>query len=278
MGEHGCYKKKLRSIGETFTTYRSTNFFVDTSGKVLSMFLRSQLLLALLVPSAGLRAGGVEVQRTLGRRAALGALGALPAVLSPLPGLARPEGVNKPELLPKTQTNVIDLQRFLTTGEVTRMDKQLAALEKDTGFKLRVLCQAYPQTPGLAIKDYWGLDDNSIVMIVDKGTKQNTANILNFNVAEGIKLSLPNSFWTRLQSTFGTTFFVRENGEDLAITRAVDTIDYCLREGFCVDVPPQFKDMSQKATVDSMKKSGLNTNSFPSLYGGGAKEAEPLIK
>jgi hypothetical protein len=171
---------------------------------------------------------------TLSRRAILEA-----GLVLGWPGMAvaRPEGVNKPELLPKEQTNVIDLQRFLTSGQVKAIDKQLAALETATGVKLRVLCQSYPNTPGLAIKDYWGLDDRSIVMIVDKGTK-GTANILNFNVADGIKLSLPNQFWTRLQSTFGNNFFVKENGEDIAITRAVDTIDYCLRDelAYCVDV------------------------------------------
>ena len=68
------------------------------------------------------------------------------------------------------------------------------------------------------------------------------ANMLNFNVAENLKLQLPNSFWTRLQNTFGNSFFYRENGDDVPIIRAVDTIDFCLREEYgCVDVPDNFK-------------------------------------
>ena len=37
------------------------------------------------------------------------------------------------------------------------MDTMLSNLEKDTGFRVRVLCQAYPNTPGLAVRDYWDL-------------------------------------------------------------------------------------------------------------------------
>ena len=187
----------------------------------------------------------------LSRRAAVStAAAALVAAAASPAAYARPEGVNKPELLPSGPvTNVIQMadNRYLTTGEVTSIDKQLAKLQEATNIKFRILCQAYPNTPGLAIKDYWGIDDNTIIMIVDKGSK-GTANILNFNVGEGVKLSLPNQFWTRLSSTFGNTFFVRENGEDVAIRRAVDTIDYCLRDelAYCVDVPMQFKACAQQ--------------------------------
>ncbi|CAM9978318.1 unnamed protein product, partial [Phaeothamnion confervicola] len=114
---------------------------------------------------------------------------------SPAPASARPEGVNKPELLPPgPKTNIIDLERFLTRGQRDRIDRMLGALERDTGFRVRVLCQRYPQTPGLAVKDYWAVDEKTVVLVADKGSgKAGGANLLNFNVGEGLKFALPNT-------------------------------------------------------------------------------------
>ena len=56
--------------------------------------------------------------------------------LVPRPALARPEGVNKPELLPPgPMVRVIDLERFLTSGQVKAMEKKLEELERATGIK-----------------------------------------------------------------------------------------------------------------------------------------------
>lgn len=90
------------------------------------------------------------------RRTILTALATLPLI--PLPASARLEGVNKPELLPSEPgLNVIQVEKFLTKGQEKRLNDLLAKLEKDTGYRVRVLCQAYPRTPGLAIRDYWDL-------------------------------------------------------------------------------------------------------------------------
>mmetsp|Transcript_14216 Transcript_14216/g.41711 ORF Transcript_14216/g.41711 Transcript_14216/m.41711 type:complete len:218 (-) Transcript_14216:539-1192(-) len=134
---------------------------------------------------------------------------ALLGISTPQPAFARLDPVNRPDLLPKEDgLNVIQVEKFLTSGQAKRMDNLLASLEKDTGFRLRVLCQSYPNTPGLAIRDYWDLgkedqkDDKYVVLVVDQfGGK---GNVLNFNVGDGMKFALPNVFWTRLQGKYGT--------------------------------------------------------------------------
>jgi len=165
---------------------------------------------------------------------------------SPLPSNARLDPVNNPSLLPSTPNEVvIQTEKFLTSGQVKRMSELISSLERDTGFRLRVLCQNYPNTPGLAIRDYWDLgkedqkDDKYIVLVVDQFGGR--GNVLNFNVGDGVKFALPNVFWTRLSSKYGTTFFVRENGIDISITNAVEAIVQCLRseEAYCVNVPDQ---------------------------------------
>lgn len=130
-------------------------------------------------------------------------------LINPTVSEARLEAVNRPDLLPSTKDEVIiQSEKFLTTGQAKRMSDLIRALERDTGFRLRVLCQAYPNTPGLAIRDYWSLgkedqkDDKYIVLVVDQfGGK---GNVLNFNVGEGVKFALPNVFWTRLSGKYGT--------------------------------------------------------------------------
>ena len=63
-------------------------------------------------------------------------------------------------------------------------------------------------------------------------------NILSFFYSgETVKPTLPFFFFSELQSRYGSTFFVRENGTAEPVRRAVDAIDACLRKGGCAVVP-----------------------------------------
>ncbi|NP_001401890.1 thylakoid lumenal 15.0 kDa protein 2, chloroplastic isoform X2 [Glycine soja] len=135
-------------------------------------------------------------------------------------------GVNKPELLPKEFSTVIDVAGFLSDGQEKRLAEEIAALEADTGFKLRVLAQNYPVTPGLAIKDFWQVDDRTVVFVADP----TFGNILNFNVGATVDLDVPRSFWNRLAGKYGNIFYWKEKGEDASIEAAVMAISSCLRE------------------------------------------------
>ncbi|XP_020587622.1 thylakoid lumenal 15.0 kDa protein 2, chloroplastic [Phalaenopsis equestris] len=135
-------------------------------------------------------------------------------------------GVNKPELLPKEFSTIVDVAGFLSAGQENRIRQEIADLEKDTGFKLRLLTQNYPETPGLAIRDFWQVDDRTIVFVADP----TFGNILNFNVGATVDLDIPRSFWSRLAGKYGNIFYWKEKGEDASVEAAVKAIASCLRE------------------------------------------------
>jgi len=155
---------------------------------------------------------------------------------------ARPEGVNRPDLLPSgAVTPLIDTANFLTKGQEKKIVGKLEQLEKATGYKLRVLCQSYPNTPGLAIKDYWKVDDNTVVLVLDKGEGFNRkgipSNIINLNIGANVDLVLPSQFWTRVTNKLGNQPYVKAVGADAATINAVEAITYCLEDKTCTDVP-----------------------------------------
>jgi hypothetical protein len=143
------------------------------------------------------------------------------------PAAARLEGVNRPELLPPGPVaTVIDAAGFLSEGQEARIAARVAALEAATGVRLRVLAQNYPETPGLAIRDYWAVDDDTVVAVFDPSF----GNMVNVNVGLGADLRAPRNFWTRLASKYGVPAYWKGAGEDAAIVNAVAAIDACLRE------------------------------------------------
>lgn len=68
-----------------------------------------------------------------------------------------------------------------------RLKTEIQAIENETGVRLRVLAQNYPETPGLAVRDYWSVDDDTVVFVADP----TFGGILNFNVGGNIDLKVP---------------------------------------------------------------------------------------
>lgn len=139
---------------------------------------------------------------------------------------------NNPELLPDQPTPIIDLARSLTSVQEERLAQELEQFEAETGWKLRVLTQ-YDRTPGTAVKDFWNLDEKSILVVADS----RGGNILNFNVGDAVYQLLPRTFWVELQTRFGNLYFVREQGEDQSIIQSIESVEGCLRQGGCRVVP-----------------------------------------
>lgn len=142
------------------------------------------------------------------------------------------QAYDNPDLLPDHYTPIIDLANSLTEVQQQTLAQQLDEFETETGWKLRVLTQ-FDRTPGRAVKEFWGLDDRSVLLIADP----RGGNLLNFSVGDALFELLPRTFWIELQTRYGNQFFVRENGEDGSILEAIESLEGCLRQGGCQVVP-----------------------------------------
>jgi hypothetical protein len=115
---------------------------------------------------------------------------------------------------------LIDRERFLVSGQRERVRREIDALEDQCGVKVRILTQRYPDTPGLAIKDYWGVDDNTVVMVVDYFG--GVGNVLKFNIGANVDRQVSPLFWSRIANKYGNKFYLEENGIDQAIVNAFE--------------------------------------------------------
>jgi hypothetical protein len=139
---------------------------------------------------------------------------------------------DNPDLLPDHPTPVIDLARILTDGQRGALEAELEDFAATSGWKLRVLTQ-YDRTPGLAVKDFWNLDERSLLLVAD----ERGGNLLNFNVGDALFSLMPRTFWVELQTRYGNQYYVRENGRDGAVLDALHAVKGCLVIGGCQVVP-----------------------------------------
>jgi hypothetical protein len=139
---------------------------------------------------------------------------------------------DNPDLLPDHATPVIDLARTLTDGQRQDLEQELDRFEARSGWKLRVLTQ-YDRTPGLALRDFWDLDERSLLLVADP----RGGNLLNFNVGDALFALMPRTYWVELQTRYGNQYYVRDHGEDGAIRAALGAVETCLDRGGCQVVP-----------------------------------------
>lgn len=141
---------------------------------------------------------------------------------------------------------IADLANVFARRQEERIAEQLRNIEQSSGIKIRILTQAEGSVPGIAIKSFFGLDDDSILIVADlRG-----GNILNFNVGRNVRQILPESFWIELGNRYGSSFYVRDFGEDGSVLAAVDGIVKCVESGkICKAVPGYGRDQFTASAV-----------------------------
>ena len=112
---------------------------------------------------------------------------------------------------------MIDLAKALS--DTQRQSLETSDAFEDGWLKLRVLTQ-YERTPGRAVKEFWGLDERSLLLHDPRG-----GNLLNFNVGDAFFALMPRTWWVELQTRYGNQYYVKDHGEDGAILAALDAVE-----------------------------------------------------
>ena len=136
-----------------------------------------------------------------------------------------------------SKTPIVDYARVLPKGIIESKQTLLRDLERDTGYKVRLLSRygtGERGPTGEEVRRGWGVDEKTILMVVDP----TSPNIMAFSFGLEVQKVLPRPFFTELQSRFGNLFYIRENGEAKAVVETLDTLDTCLRRDGGCRVPP----------------------------------------
>lgn len=141
-----------------------------------------------------------------------------------------------------------DYAKVVPKDAKPKLEDQLERLERDTGYKVRVLTQ-YTDTSGgrqnaniptaSELKVGWDikddLNDNYAIIFMDPSAP----NVLGFKYSKTVQTEkLPRPFFTELQSRYGNMFYVRDNGEYRALKESIDALDVCFRKPDGCQVPP----------------------------------------
>ena len=144
---------------------------------------------------------------------------------------------------------VQDRQGFLEPAAEQRLERILAKLEADTGYKIRVLTQSKNTAPELGpLLQDWRIgqggklrDPNAVLMVADRGLKgklEAGGSFLRYEVGDNVRMQMPDAFWGRLQREYGRIRYVESRGEAAAVVTSCELIITCLRdEQGCTDVP-----------------------------------------
>ncbi|WP_218080041.1 TPM domain-containing protein [Anthocerotibacter panamensis] len=134
--------------------------------------------------------------------------------------------------LPSPVRPVVDLVGTLDAQTRNLLTTDIGRLEHETGWKVRVLVQQNDR-PGSKVKPYWGLNERSVVILMDLTEK----NPLRFNAGAEVQKKLPRFFWRELQARYGNQYYIADHGRGAALVATFGAIGTSLREGGRATVP-----------------------------------------